>query len=70
MYPLENATIQKVLLQDAVKKLPEKEKVVIALRLIGYTQRECSEIIGGTRASIGSIYKRAMRKLTEELAES
>ena len=60
---LEEETLERVLLQEVVHRLPTKEKVVVVLRLAGYTQQECSEIVGGTRASIGIIHKRALTKL-------
>jgi len=50
-------------IEETVDKLPVKEKVVLTLRLAGYTQRECGFIIGMTRSAVGIIYKRAVTLL-------
>jgi len=52
-----------VAIDEIISKLPVKEKVVIALRLAGYTQRECGVMIGMTRSAVGIIYKRAINLL-------
>jgi DNA-directed RNA polymerase specialized sigma24 family protein len=50
-------------LREAVSKLPDKLRAVVALRSSGYTQKECGEILGVTRAAIGFAQKRAILKL-------
>lgn len=53
-----------IFLEAALDMLPEKERAVIALRLAGYTQKECGSIVGLTRAAIGTIYKRGLEMLS------
>jgi len=52
-----------VTVKHAIEKLSDKERVVLVLRASGYTQLECSRIIGSTRAAVGFIQKRGLRKI-------
>jgi DNA-directed RNA polymerase specialized sigma24 family protein len=54
-------------LNEAIKKLPIKLRTIAALRTAGYTQRECGEILGVTRAAIGFAEKRAYASLANFL---
>jgi len=47
----------------ASQRLPNKERAVLALRMAGYTQRECGAVIGMTRSAVGIIYKRSLALL-------
>lgn len=53
----------RILLEDAIKKLPPKQQVVVALREAGYSQMECGVIIGMTRAAVGFIQKKSLFNL-------
>jgi RNA polymerase sigma factor (sigma-70 family) len=67
----EDSIIEKMLLTEAISKLPPKQRAVVALISAGYTQNECGRIFGMTRAAIGFIHKKALshlRRLIEELS--
>lgn len=56
-----------VIVRDAIARLSDKERVILVLRASGYTQLECSRIIGSTRAAVGFIQKRGLRKIREHI---
>ena len=66
----EDRIFSHMLLIAAVHKLPAKQQVIVALRTAGYTQQECGEIVGMTRAAIGFIYKRALKRLRQFMLEA
>jgi DNA-directed RNA polymerase specialized sigma24 family protein len=66
-YEEEEAIIRKLLLIEAVQLLPPKYKAVLALRMAGYSQRECGQIMGLTRAAIGFIQKKSLIRTREIL---
>jgi RNA polymerase sigma factor (sigma-70 family) len=66
----EDRIIDHMLLISAVHRLPPKQQVIVALRSAGYTQQECGDIVGMTRAAIGFIYKRAVRRLRQYMLEA
>jgi transcriptional regulator len=41
----------------------------VALYSAGYTQKECSEVIGTTRAAVGYMYKRAIERMRLEVTD-
>jgi RNA polymerase sigma factor (sigma-70 family) len=65
----EEQMMSEMLLDEAVQKLPPKQRVVVALRAAGYTQQECGVILGLTRAAIGFIHKQALAKIRQSLLE-
>lgn len=56
-----------IIVGGAIMQLTDKERVVVALRLSGYTQKECGEIIGMTRAAAAAIYKRGVDHLAKSI---
>ena len=66
----EGAADNSLLLLEALRKLPEKERAIVALRVAGYTQKECGQIVGLTRAAIGGIYKRGLTALLKITGEN
>lgn len=65
----EEQIVDELLLDQAVQKLPPKQRMVVALRSAGYTQQECGVILGLTRAAIGFIHKQALAQIRQALAE-
>lgn len=61
--------LQAVDFDNAFSKLTIKHRVVVAMRLAGYTQAECALVFGMTRAAIGIMHKRAREVLREEMAD-
>ena len=50
-------------------KLTAKHRAIVALRMAGYTQRECGEIVGLTRAAVGISYKKAKTIIREGISD-
>jgi RNA polymerase sporulation-specific sigma factor len=66
----ENRVLDELFLRDAVKKLPERERVVIQLRYYrNFTQERAARVIGVSQVQVSRIERRALqllRKLAEE----
>lgn len=65
----ENNLLLFLVFQDAYKKLTDRQKIVLGLRLLEYTQSSIAKIIGVSRTSIGSIEKRAIETIRIEIGE-
>lgn len=65
-YDLQRDVENKMLIQEKLLLLDEKEKTVVFMTLNGIKQREIAEKLGVSQPSAGRIYKRAMLKLKEE----
>ncbi len=64
-----NLTEVKELLSEAIKELPEKEKLVVALYYYeDLTMREIGEIMGYTESRISQMHTKAMLRLRARLA--
>ena len=60
--------ITNIAVADAIKKLSEREKRILALRFYeGKTQNEVSEEIGISQAQVSRLEKSALGKIREEL---
>ena len=56
--------LEKVSLKEAIAKLPEKERQVIALRYYhGMTQDTAARVIGVSQVQVSRLEKRAIEKL-------
>lgn len=65
---MEDQVLEQVALQEAVKSLPQREKMVITLRYYrGLTQDKVSKIIGVSQVQVSRIEKRAMGELRKRL---
>ena len=63
-YGEEERVIEQVSLKEAIKKLPEKERQVIALRYYhGLTQDKASQVVGVSQVQVSRLEKRAIEKL-------
>ena len=61
--PEENI-LQSLSLRQAVEMLPEKERVIIALRYFrAYTQQECANVIKISQVQVSRLEKRALQEL-------
>jgi len=68
-YAGEDRLIEQVALREAVSLLPEKEKLVIALRFYrGLTQDEVSKILKVSQVQISRIERRALSRLKDQLS--
>lgn len=65
----ENSIIDTMMLSESMQKLSKKYRLVLALYLSGYNQRECGVILGITRAAVGFIYKKATAALSKLVNE-
>lgn len=63
----EERMIERVFLENAVRDLPDKLKVVVAMNVAGYTQKECATVIGLTKAAVGSIFKKSLVRVREHM---
>jgi transcriptional regulator len=61
----ESSLANLILVKEKMYKLPPIQRIVLVLRLCGFTQKECGELLGTTRAAIGYIYKRAIKNIKE-----
>ena len=51
----------------ALAELNEKERTVLLMREEGFTHREIAETVGTTTGSVGTMFARALEKLTRRL---
>ena len=64
-YP-EESIVERVALQEAIKKLPEKERMTILLRYFrALTQEQTSRILGVSQVQISRLEKRGLHRLRE-----
>ena len=65
---IEERLIERVALTDAISRLPEREKKVIALRFYrGMTQEACARVLGVSQVQISRLERRAVDSLRELL---
>ncbi len=57
-------------LAQAVRQLPERQQVILALRCSNYTQQSITELLGISRTTVWSDEKEALAKLREILSKS
>lgn len=60
--------LDEILIKDAIKKLPDREKNIIALRFLeGKTQMEVAEEVGISQAQVSRLEKGAMERIKGQL---
>ena len=60
--------LERIALKDAVDKLPEREKRILALRFFsGKTQMEVSAEVGISQAQVSRLEKNALSRIRKEL---
>lgn len=60
----EDALLQTLELRQAIEALPEKERIIIALRYFrAFTQQECAEVVKISQVQVSRLEKRALRQL-------
>ena len=65
----EEKFIEQFALREAIKKLPEREAVVIRLRYFhGLTQQKVSDVLGVSQVQVSRIEKKTLEKLREFLS--
>lgn len=65
----EERILQKMELRQAMDALPEKEKMIIALRYFRtYTQQECANVIKISQVQVSRLEKRALEHLRKSLS--
>ena len=69
MVPAENEEeqlLQTLELRQAIEMLPDKERIIIALRYFrAYTQQECAAVVKVSQVQVSRLEKRALRRLRE-----
>jgi DNA-directed RNA polymerase specialized sigma subunit len=67
-YPIhednEDDILSQIILRDVFPTLPEKQQVVLGLRLEGFTQGAISRLMNISRTSIGSLEKQAVSTIS------
>jgi DNA-directed RNA polymerase specialized sigma24 family protein len=63
----EDAVLTSMTLMDAIKHLPIRQHVIVALRLAGYKQSECAAIVGLTSPAVGAAFRRALLRMRERM---
>lgn len=64
---MDDMNLTQMVALDAFKQLRERQRVVVALRVAGYSQKESGAIVGLTRGAIGYIYKQSLSDLRKIL---
>ena len=60
----EEHMLQAMELRQAIEMLPEKERMIIALRYFrAYTQQECAAVVKLSQVQVSRLEKRALQKL-------
>lgn len=57
----------KARLKVALAELSEKERTILLMREEGFTHREIADAVGTTTKSVGTMFARALRKLTDKM---
>ena len=68
-YGQEERLVERLALDEAIGRLPERERMVIALRFFhGLTQDRASRVLGISQVQVSRVERRALEKLREYLA--
>ena len=59
---------RRLLVQQALLTLSEKERMALLMREEGFAQREIAEAVGTTTKSVGTLIARALGKLANQIA--
>ncbi len=65
----EDAILNMIILRQFFPILPTNQKVVLGLRLLGYTQVMISRLMNISRTSIGSLEKMAIQELRDKILQ-
>lgn len=72
-YPIhednEDDLLSRIILRDIFPILPNKQKVVLGLRLQGFTQGAISRLMNISRTSIGSLEKQAVTTISLNMSK-
>jgi len=72
-YPIhednEDDLLSRIILRDTFPILPNKQKVVLGLRLQGFTQGAISRLMNISRTSIGSLEKQAVTTISLNMSK-
>jgi RNA polymerase sigma factor (sigma-70 family) len=63
----EDDMLDLIMIKEVFPTLDQREKVVLSLRIQGYTQGSISRILNISRTSIGSIEKKATQKIADKI---
>ncbi|MCD8192140.1 MAG: sigma-70 family RNA polymerase sigma factor [Oscillospiraceae bacterium] len=65
-YGQEERLIERVVLDEAIRRLPERQQMVISLRYFhGLTQQKCAGILGVSQVQVSRLEKKAVETLRE-----
>ena len=65
-YAAEEKMVERVALRDAIERLPEREKQIVALRYFhGMTQQSCARVLHVSQVQISRLERRAVERLRE-----
>lgn len=66
----EDALVERITLQDAVRQLPEKERMTILLRYFkGLTQERTARVLGVSQVQISRLERRGLERLRQSFRE-
>ena len=61
-----DATVERIALQEAIRQLPEKERMTILLRYFkGLTQEQTARVVGVSQVQISRLEKKGLARLRE-----
>ena len=63
----EEDMFEEIELEEHIRALPPKQRVVVGMISAGFTQADCASIIGLTRAAVGVIWHRTLEELRGNL---
>ena len=67
---MEEYTLERIALREAVNRLPERERQVIELRYFrGMTQEKAAQILGVSQVQVSRIEHKAVERLRNKLSE-
>ena len=65
----EDSLVERITLQEAIRELPEKERMTILLRYFrGMTQEQSARVLGVSQVQVSRLEKRGLQHLRESLA--
>lgn len=66
-YLFENDVVKKVLLEDAINSLPDREKIILTGKLKGIPERIIGKEIGISQVQVNRISKKVVEKVKEQI---
>lgn len=59
----------RITLKESIRRLHPRHRAVLALRMAGFTQKDCGIVLGVTRPAIGHMHRRALEEIRKAMEE-